>query len=30
MCQYQVRLTTANEVTEDVLAWVRQAYDAAG
>ncbi|MBK8247926.1 MAG: DUF4287 domain-containing protein [Gemmatimonadetes bacterium] len=30
MCQYQVRLTTADDVTSDVIAWVRQAYEAAG
>ncbi|MBL8981951.1 MAG: DUF4287 domain-containing protein [Gemmatimonadetes bacterium] len=30
MCQYQVRLTNASEVTADVVAWVRQAYEAAG
>ena len=30
MCQYQVRLTSASEVTADVVAWVRQAYEAAG
>lgn len=30
MCQYQVRLTTAAEVTDDVIAWVRQAYESAG
>ncbi|MBL8958620.1 MAG: DUF4287 domain-containing protein [Gemmatimonadetes bacterium] len=30
MCQYQVRLSTADEVTAEVIAWVRQAYEAAG
>lgn len=30
MCQYQVRLATPDDVTPDVIAWVRQAYDAAG
>jgi hypothetical protein len=30
MCQYQVRLSSAGEVTADVIAWVRRAYDAAG
>ncbi len=30
MCQYQVRLTSASEVTPDVLGWVRRAFDAAG
>lgn len=30
MCQFQVRLTSADQVTGDVIAWVRTAYDAAG
>jgi hypothetical protein len=30
MCQYQVRLTAAEEVTADVIGWVREAYHAAG
>jgi hypothetical protein len=30
MCQYQVRLTDAAQVTADVIGWVRTAYDAAG
>jgi Domain of unknown function (DUF5655) len=29
MCQYQVRLTTAAEVDAELLAWIRQAFDAA-
>jgi hypothetical protein len=30
MCQYTVRLSSAGEVDATLLAWVRQAYDAAG
>jgi hypothetical protein len=30
MCSHQVRLTGAEQVDADVLAWVRQAYEAAG
>jgi hypothetical protein len=30
MCQYQVRLTSANEVDSQLVAWVRAAYDSAG
>jgi hypothetical protein len=30
MCQYKVRITSATEVDAEVLAWIRQAYDAAG
>lgn len=30
MCQYQVRLTDPAEVTKDVIAWVKQAYEGAG
>ena len=30
MCQYKVKLTQAGEVDAELLAWVRQAFDAAG
>jgi hypothetical protein len=30
MCQYKVKLTDASEVDEEVLGWVKQAYDSAG
>jgi hypothetical protein len=30
MCQYQVRLTAAAEVDDDLMAWLRTAYDSAG
>ena len=29
MCNYKVKLTNPEEVDEDVIAWVRQAYDSA-
>ncbi len=30
MCQYKVRLSDASEVDQELLGWIRQAYDAAG
>lgn len=30
MCQYKVKLTGADEVDGDLLAWIRRAYDGAG
>jgi hypothetical protein len=30
MCQYKVRLTSADEVDADLIGWLRQAYDQAG
>jgi len=30
MCQYRVSLTEANEVDEELMAWIRQAYESAG
>ena len=30
MCQYRVSLTEANEVDEQLMAWIRQAYESAG
>jgi hypothetical protein len=30
MCNYQVRLTEVGEVDDELIAWVRKAYDAAG
>jgi hypothetical protein len=30
MCQYRVKLTAASDVDTELLAWIRQAYDAAG
>ena len=30
MCNYKVKLTNPEEVDEDVIAWVRQAFDSAG
>ncbi len=30
MCQYRVKLTSAAEVDRELVAWIRQAYDAAG
>lgn len=30
MCQYKVKLTSADEVDAELIAWIRQAYDAAG
>jgi hypothetical protein len=30
MCQYRVKLTSAADVDSELLAWIRQAYDAAG
>jgi hypothetical protein len=29
MCQYKVKLTSAQEVDEELLAWIRHAYDSA-
>lgn len=30
MCNYIVKLSSADEVTNEIIAWVRQAYDSAG
>jgi Domain of unknown function (DUF5655)/Domain of unknown function (DUF4287) len=30
MCQYKVKLTSADEVDAELIAWIKQAYDAAG
>jgi len=30
MCQYKVNVTNANEVDEELVGWIRQAYDRAG
>jgi hypothetical protein len=30
MCQYRVGLTEANEVDEELMAWIRQAYESVG
>jgi hypothetical protein len=30
MCQYKVKLTRADEVVAELLAWVREAFDSAG
>jgi hypothetical protein len=30
MCQYKVRLATPAEVDDELVAWLRAAYDAAG
>jgi hypothetical protein len=30
MCNYKVRLTDADQVDEELIAWARQAYDSAG
>ena len=30
MCQYQVRLTSAEEADQQLVAWIRTAYDSAG
>ncbi len=30
MCQYKVKLTTADEVDKELISWIRQAYDSAG
>lgn len=30
MCQYKVNLTSASEVDAELIAWIRQGYDAAG
>jgi hypothetical protein len=30
MCQYKVNVTAAEEVDQELLAWIRQAYDSAG
>jgi hypothetical protein len=30
MCQYKVRLTTPGEVDDELIGWVRRAYDSAG
>jgi hypothetical protein len=30
MCQYRVSLTSSGEVDQELMAWVKQAYDAAG
>jgi hypothetical protein len=30
MCQYKVRVTDAAEVDDELLGWIRRAYEAAG
>jgi hypothetical protein len=30
MCQYNVRVTTAKEVDKELIAWIKQAFEAAG
>jgi hypothetical protein len=30
MCQYKINLTDAKEVDQEVIGWIRQAYDSAG
>lgn len=30
MCQYKVKVTDANEVDEELIGWIRQAYESAG
>jgi hypothetical protein len=30
MCQYNVRVTTVKEVDKELIAWIKQAYEAAG
>ena len=30
MCQYRVKVADAKEVDAELIAWIRQAYDAAG
>lgn len=30
MCNYKVKLTDASQVDEELIAWIRQAYDSAG
>jgi hypothetical protein len=30
MCNYKVKLTDAEEVDGELVAWIRQAYDSAG
>lgn len=30
MCNYKIKLTNADEVDGDVIAWVRQAFEGAG
>lgn len=30
MCQYKVKITDAQEVDKELIAWIRQAYDGAG
>ena len=30
MCQYKVRLTSPDEVDDELVAWARRAYDSAG
>ena len=30
MCQYKVAVTDANEIDEELIGWIRQAFDAAG
>jgi hypothetical protein len=30
MCQYRVKVTSAQEVDQELLGWIKQAYDSAG
>ena len=30
MCNYKIRLIDASEVDDELIAWLRQAYDSAG
>ena len=30
MCQYKVKLSSAQEVDQELLGWIKQAYDSAG
>jgi hypothetical protein len=30
MCQYKVNVTEAGEVDQELIGWIRQAYDSAG
>jgi hypothetical protein len=30
MCQYKVKVTSARDVEQELLGWIKQAYDSAG